>query len=239
MSKLSELIFHSTEPYITSPYGPRKSMNTSAGKTSSFHNGVDYGTHNKKLAQYAIEDGEVISCGVDTAYGGAKFVWVKYPRLGVKMLHYHLDSYKVKAGQKVTKDTILGYTGKTGRATGIHLHLGLKLLSGGSYIDPEAWFNKNYKAPAKNKPKAKAKYTVGDYKVTGANVLNVRKGAGTLYPKIKFEKLTKSAQEKILKLAGYRADGYVKGLTFTASQVKGDWGKTPSGWVNLKYCKKI
>ena len=95
------------------------------------------------------------------------------------------------------------------------------------------------KSPTTTKPKTKAKYTVGNYKVTGANVLNVRKGAGTIYSKVKFKNLTKSAQAKILKLAGKKVDGYVKGLTFTVTQVKGDWGKTPSGWVNLKYCTKI
>ncbi|MGN1195834.1 MAG: peptidoglycan DD-metalloendopeptidase family protein [Acutalibacteraceae bacterium] len=147
MSELSNLIFHNAKHYMSSPYGNRAVISTSAGNTSSFHNGTDYATYSVKLPQYAIEDGEVISVGCDTAYGNALYVWVKYPRLGVKMLHYHLDSYKVKAGQKVTKDTILGYTGKTGFATGIHLHLGLKLLSGGGYIDPEAWFEKNYKAP--------------------------------------------------------------------------------------------
>lgn len=95
------------------------------------------------------------------------------------------------------------------------------------------------KSPTTTKPKTKAKYTVGNYKVTGANVLNVRKGAGTIYSKVKFKNLTKSAQAKILKLAGKKVDGYVKGLTFTVTQVKGGWGKTPSGWVNLKYCTKI
>lgn len=95
------------------------------------------------------------------------------------------------------------------------------------------------KSPTTTKPKTKAKYTVGNYKVTGADVLNVRRGAGTIYPKVKFANLTKSAQAKILKLAGKKVDGYVKGLTFTVSQVKGNWGRTPSGWVCLKYCTKI
>ena len=63
------------------------------------------------------------------------------------MLHYHLDSIKVKAGQKVTKETLLGYTGKTGKATGIHLHLGVKRLSGGGYIDPELWSKNEYTEP--------------------------------------------------------------------------------------------
>lgn len=90
-----------------------------------------------------------------------------------------------------------------------------------------------------NKEKTKVKYEIGNYKVTKADVLNVRKGAGTLYGAKKFSQLTANAQQKILKIAGYKANGYVKGLTFTVTQVKGDWGKTPSGWVNLKYCTKI
>ena len=82
-------------------------------------------------------------------------------------------------------------------------------------------------------------YTTGNYKVT-VDVLNVRKGAGTLYSKVKFKNMSANAQTKIKALNNGKAvDGYVKGLAFTALQVKGEWGKTPSGWVNLKYCKKI
>ena len=231
---LSELIFHEKDIYITSPFGRRQSFGTSAGATGSFHSGVDYGTNGKKKPQYAIEDGYILSCGVDSAYGGAKFVWVKYPRLGVKMLHYHLDTIKVKTGQSVNKNTVIGTTGMTGRATGIHLHLGLKRLSGGDYIDPEKWFKEEYKAPT-----AAKKYTTGNYKVTKADVLNVRKGAGTKYAAKKFSQLTKDARKKVLALCGYKANGYVRGLAFTVSRVNGAWGKTPSGWVCLDYCERV
>lgn len=231
---LIKLIFHKNEAYITSPFGYRKSFGTAAGATGSFHNGVDYGTNCKKVPQYAIADGYIYSCGVDYAYGGAKFVWVAYPTLGVKMLHYHLDAIKVKAGQKVNKNTVLGNTGMSGRATGIHLHLGVKRLSGGDYIDPEKWFKNEYKAPT-----AAKKYTTGNYKVTKATVLNVRKGAGTKYAKKSFAQLTKDAQKKIVALSGEKCNGYVKGLSFTVTKVKGSWGKTPSGWVCLDYCERI
>lgn len=234
MSKLSNLIFHDAKHKMTSPYGYRDVINTSKGKTSSFHDGVDYGTYNVKLPQFPIEDGEVLSCGTDWAYGGAKYVWVKYPRLGVKMLHYHLDSIKVKKGQAVNKDTVLGYTGKTGKATGIHLHLGLKLLSGGGYVDPEAWFEKNYTEPTEE-----AKYKTGTYKVNKADVLNVRTGPGTKYTAKKFKELSADAQNKIVKLTGKKKNGYVKNMTFSVLEVIGSWGKTPSGWVCLDYCKSI
>ncbi|MGN1194579.1 MAG: M23 family metallopeptidase [Acutalibacteraceae bacterium] len=246
MSELSNLIFHNAKHYISSPYGKREVISTSAGNTSSFHNGVDYATYGLKLPQYAIANGSIISCGTDWAYGGAKYVWVKYPDLGVKMLHYHLDSIAVKSGQAVNQNTVLGCTGKTGKATGIHLHLGLKLLSGGDYIDPEKWWKESNplcqnvtSSVSEEKNSSVKKYLTGNYKVTKANVLNVRTGAGTSYTKKTYSQLTADAQKKILTLAGYKANGYVKGLTFTVSEVKDNWGKTPSGWVCLDYCEKI
>ena len=119
MSKNGKLIFKNFDPYITSTFGNR--INPITGK-NQFHQGVDYGTNDKKLAQYAIEYGEITGCGTDST--GAKYVYVKYPRLGKTGLHYHLDSYSVKNGQKVDSNTIIGYTGETGQATGIHLHFG-------------------------------------------------------------------------------------------------------------------
>lgn len=155
MSKLSNDIFKNADHYITSPFGRRGSFSTSAGVTAPFHSGVDYGTNGKKLPQYAIDEGYIISCGADSAaYGGALYVWVAYPSRGIKLLHYHLDSIAVKSGQKVKKGTKLGCTGMSGRATGIHLHLGLKKLSGGDYIDPETWSKEVYEKRAASKPSA-------------------------------------------------------------------------------------
>lgn len=149
MSKISNLIFKNEPHYITSSYGSRSVIQTSAGQTASFHSGTDYGTNNKKIAQYAVEDGYVMDAAV--AADGAKYIWMIYPNAKLAMLHYHLDSIAVKAGQKVKKGDKLGTTGMTGKATGIHLHLGVKPLSGVkninavtysvlngiSYVDPE------------------------------------------------------------------------------------------------------
>ena len=93
--------------------------------------------------------------------------------------------------------------------------------------------------PKTVKKKKSVKYVAGNYKVTKAEVLNVRKGAGTAYGTKKFSQFTEDAQKKILRLAGKKVNGYVKGLAFTVLQVKGKWGKTPSGWVCLDYCTKI
>lgn len=170
MSVISNLIFNGANHYVTSPFGNRGSINTSAGATPSFHNGTDYGTNSKKIPQYAIEDGYVFAA--TKASDGALYVWVIYPRIKKAFLHYHLDTISVKAGQAVKKGTKLGTTGKTGKSTGIHLHLGIRDLKGLSatkvekmtwealrtcaYIDPE---KVSYSAPAVT---SKAGYNVGD-----------------------------------------------------------------------------
>lgn len=59
-----------------------------------------------------------------------------------------------------------------------------------------------------------SKYKLGRYKVV-AKELNVRTGAGTNYP----VKRT-----------------YKNGTVFDTYQIKGNWCKTPSGWVCLDYC---
>lgn len=162
MSKISNLIFNGKKHYITSKFGKRAAISTSAGTTGTMHNGTDYGTDGLKIPQYAIEDGYIFAAAKAT--DGAYYVWVIYPRVKLAFLHYHLDSYAVKNGQKVKKGTILGYTGKTGRATGIHLHLGvrdLKALTTSqinamtwdnlrkcAYVDPEKVAYTEYVAPA-------------------------------------------------------------------------------------------
>lgn len=59
-------------------------------------------------------------------------------------------------------------------------------------------------------------YVLGKY-VTNTN-LNVRSGPSTKY--------------RIVKT-------YSKGTRFDTKQINGDWAKTPSGWVNLKYCRLV
>lgn len=226
MSKISNIIFNGKSHYVTSAYGKRAVLNTTAGATNPFHYGTDYGTNGKKIGQYAIEKGTVMSCG--KASDGALYVWVKYPRINKKMLHYHLDKVKVKAGQTVQRGTLLGYTGKTGKATGVHLHLGVKDLTTDKYEDPEK-LALNYKDPVAYK---KGTYTVN------VNLLRVRRGPSTDYDYKKFSFLTPNAQKQIKSLnEGNSAHGLVKGCICTVSEIDDNWGKIPSGWICLDYCK--
>lgn len=242
MSAITNIIFKGAEHYLTSAFGKRKSITTSSGTTSTFHSGSDYGTNNKKLAQYAIEDGYVFAAS--KAADGANYVWVIYPRIKKAMLHYHLDSYSVKSGQSVKNGVLLGYTGKTGKATGIHLHLGIRDLSAlsDSAIRSMTWNklqNCPYTDPEKVSYSPAATYKTGTYRVT-VDLLNVRKGPGTTYNKLKFKQLSANAQAQIKKLnAGKAADGLVKNCICTVSQTNGNWGKIPSGWICLDYCRRI
>ena len=93
--------------------------------------------------------------------------------------------------------------------------------------------------PAEVKPTEKKTYTKGDYRVTDASLLHVRTGPGTDYRKKKYGEFTKNARSQIYELVRYKADGYVMNVEFTVYEVRGSWGRTPSGWVCLDYCTKI
>lgn len=83
------------------------------------------------------------------------------------------------------------------------------------------------------------KYFTGKYTVT-ADKLNVRAGTGTNFAKKKFGELTPNAQAQVLTFnKNVQCDGLVKGCTCNVSAVTGNWGKIPSGWICLDYCKKI
>lgn len=135
--KLASRIFRRDDWVITSKFGYRKPLKTSVGVTSSFHSGVDYGTHVQNWNQYALEKGIVLSAGKSTVSGN--YAWIKYPRLGIKLLHCHMDELKVKSGQEVDENIVIGTTGKTGRVTGVHLHLGMQYLNKATYVDPELY----------------------------------------------------------------------------------------------------
>lgn len=124
MNKINaQKLFHTLESIgITSPFGYRDAVYKDGKVIASagFHAGTDYSANGRSIPIYALEDGVVIGRGTDST--GAKFVYVKYPRLGYVGMYYHLAKISVKKGQEVTADTEIGYMGMTGNATGNHLH---------------------------------------------------------------------------------------------------------------------
>lgn len=219
------------EYYVTSNFGYRKDPKTSK---VVYHNGTDYGTHGKKWSQYALEDGIVESVWTDSY--GAKCIRIRYDRLGYRCTHGHLDSIKVKTGDKVTHKTVVGTTGKTGRATGVHLHLGVQKIGSSTWIDPESI---NYEEPKPSKD---------NYKCLGN--MYVRYGAGLNYGIKRVKELTEDGRKHCTTPDRPSADAiYKSGTIFTALEVintskYGLWAKSPSGYICIKgksgreYCIK-
>jgi murein DD-endopeptidase MepM/ murein hydrolase activator NlpD len=94
------------------------------------HNGVDY---------YAPAGAPVgsVAPGVVTlagwTNGGGRTVKVRHPN-GYDTEYLHLSSINVRAGERISQGDLVGRVGKTGLATGVHLHYGLK--KNGRYVNP-------------------------------------------------------------------------------------------------------
>ncbi|WP_404340696.1 M23 family metallopeptidase [Pseudoalteromonas mariniglutinosa] len=113
--------------YISSSYGLRKDpMN---GRRA-FHKGVDLaGWH--KTAIFAPADGTVLRAGRNGGYGN--FIELQHKN-GFVTRFGHLNKIKVKNGQRVSKDDVIGLMGSTGRSTSTHLHY--EVLVNGKHVNP-------------------------------------------------------------------------------------------------------
>ena len=56
---------------------------------------------------------------------------------GFSSIYMHMTNYVVSAGQAVSAGQLIGYVGKTGVATGNHLHFGIAY--NGAYVNPCAY----------------------------------------------------------------------------------------------------
>jgi len=133
--KIAEAIFGTdtyTKPTGRSLYGWRDHPIT--GKPQ-YHQGVDYATQKRNLPLLGVEKGYIHDVGFNNTVGN--FVDVAYPRIDLIAIHRHLESKSVNKLERVEKGKLIGITGNTGLSSGIHLHLELKRISNGEYIDPE------------------------------------------------------------------------------------------------------
>lgn len=116
----------------------------------SLHSGRDYPV-NIGSAVKAVADGTVV-LAADHFFAGNS-VYIDHGD-GLVSMNFHLDSIAVKQGDTVKRGQTLGKVGSTGRATGPHLHIGLRWL--GKRIDPALLFASPTKLPSVSDTHAEA-----------------------------------------------------------------------------------
>ncbi|MFN3680797.1 MAG: M23 family metallopeptidase, partial [Nitrospira sp.] len=113
----------------TGIFGSVRIMN---GQARSPHNGEDIGA--PLGTPVAVTNDGVVRLTVDHIFSG-KGVYVDHG-LGFYSMYFHLSEILVKEGDAVRAGQIIGTLGATGRATGPHLHWGVKL--NGARVNPYA-----------------------------------------------------------------------------------------------------
>jgi len=138
-------IFHHTRPLrlwegtfikpvpggVTSRFGVRRKIN---GNYLSIHRGVDFRA-SMGTPVHAINSGKVV-LEKELVLSG-KTIVIDHG-MGLYSLYGHLSKFRVNGGDKIRKNQVIGLSGKSGRATGPHLHLGVILQ--GIAIDPLSLF---------------------------------------------------------------------------------------------------
>lgn len=106
---------------ITSGYG-RRDQPTSGASTN--HKALDIGISYKTV--YAPADGYVVMASSQSGYGN--FIMIKHSN-NLYTCYGHLSSYKVSAGQTVSRGQAIAVSGNTGVSTGPHLHFEVRTSS--------------------------------------------------------------------------------------------------------------
>jgi murein DD-endopeptidase MepM/ murein hydrolase activator NlpD len=107
----------------TDGFGPRGSL---------FHTGIDYPAP-RGTPVAAARDGVVEAAGFLPGYG--KVVILRHQE-GVTTLYAHLSRMLVHPGRPVARGAVVGLVGRTGHASGPHLHFEVRVR--GAAVDPSA-----------------------------------------------------------------------------------------------------
>ena len=116
--------------YMSSPFGFRTSPTAGA---SSYHQGVDLAAP-ANTPVYATRSGIVTA----NTYSGTagNYITINHGD-GFSSIYMHLASTAVSSGQAVSAGQLIGTVGRTGIATGYHLHFGIAY--NGAYVNPCAY----------------------------------------------------------------------------------------------------
>jgi murein DD-endopeptidase MepM/ murein hydrolase activator NlpD len=107
---------------MNGPFGTRRLFN---GELQSQHSGVDFRAQTGDPVHAAASG--VVRLAKDLFYSGNAVI-VDHGA-GIFTSYSHLSRFQVAVGQRVEKGAVLGLAGATGRATGPHLHWGVKVNS--------------------------------------------------------------------------------------------------------------
>lgn len=108
------------------------------------HNGVDYGAY-RGTPFMAVANGVVINAGYSPFNGN--YVRLRHMNgYETEYLHATKLAKGIRVGARVSQGQVIGYVGRTGLATGDHLHFGMK--QNGNYVNPSAQrFERNQGVP--------------------------------------------------------------------------------------------
>lgn len=120
---------------ISSPYGPRQNPFTGE---MEHHNGIDITplTYGNADPIYSSMSGSVIESGHHSSMGN----YVKIQNAQYIITYMHMSKILIGSGDVATGDTI-GFMGRSGSATGVHLHFEVWDRTIGSTINPMNLFD--------------------------------------------------------------------------------------------------
>ncbi len=120
-----------TDTVFSEGFGVKRIMNN---KKTSIHRGIDY-KGDKGTPVRAVNSGTVVLR--DDLFFGGNTVIIDHG-MGLFSIYMHLSEFRVSQGEKILKGQPIGLVGMSGRATGPHLHLGIKLM--GINVNPLSLF---------------------------------------------------------------------------------------------------
>ncbi|MCD9197123.1 M23 family metallopeptidase [Aeromicrobium wangtongii] len=118
----------------TSSYGMRKHPITGVYK---LHDGTDFGVRCGTPVR-AAASGKILQQYYNGAYG-YRIILNNGVKRGVSVVttYNHLSRFALRAGSRVERGQVIGYSGTTGYSTGCHLHF--MVLVNGSTVNPIGW----------------------------------------------------------------------------------------------------
>lgn len=156
----------------------------------SGHKGVDLGyraneEYNKVYANckgtvVEVQDGLGNSKGATGAKSWGNYVLIKHAN-GYHTRYAHLRSgIKVKTGQEVDENTVIGIIGDSGNANGRHLHFEVSQnYSSSTRIDPTPYLTKAVYESLKPIPKPTNEFKIGDRVVVSGYATSSSDGSGS------------------------------------------------------------